>query len=256
MRGDGDNLFTISLIVASGAFVAIASFIGITMYIYNKLVLQKKIHQEAQVNHQKELVAAVLQSQENERRRIGMDLHDEVGSPLSLIRMLVGNISTDRTEFYLNKCKSLIDHIVSSVRRISHNLSPLVEGVYQLTDALEDLRDSVNDAGTIRFALNLPDETLLNEKLNHQLSLVLYRVLAELVNNSLKHSHANMIILDMELLPTGLKMSYRDNGTGLPENVKNGNGLKNIESRLTMIGAKYDLDKQHQGFKITINLII
>lgn len=254
MLNNSNHLFFTILIIVIGAFIGIISFIWIIIYIYNKLLIQRKLHQETQLNHQKELMVAMLQSQEDERKRIGMDLHDEVGSPLSLIKMLIGDTKTHQTALYLQQCKTLVNQVITSVRRICHNLSPLREGIYELNDALEDLRDSVNETGQIQLDLYMPHGELVPHYLGHPLSLALYRVINELVNNSLKHSQASMIQLSINLIKNGLTIFYQDNGIGLGQTIKMGNGLKNIESRLSTIGAQYNWGNKNKGFNLTIHL--
>jgi len=218
----------------------------------------------AEVQHQKELLHTVIASQEQERRRIGMDLHDEVGSALSSLRLMIENfVSQDRgalpAEQFNIQCKEVIDKVIVNVRHISHNLSPMVKGAYGFHDAICDFCDGVRLGGKLQVevqfseasaALSLPDAT----------ALALYRVITELVQNTVKHAGASIITLRFDLEGDNYVIRYADNGIGLPEGTGPGRagggmGLRNMESRLSMIGAEYSIGNHHdKGFRARIVL--
>lgn len=216
---------------------------------------------EAEVAHQKELLHTVITSQEQERRRIGMDLHDEVGSALSSLRLIIENYtSRDHaalpTAEFNRQCKTVIDNVIANVRHISHNLSPLVKGPYGFHDAICDFCDGINYSGRLliepRFteeaaALNLPDTV----------ALALYRVLTELVQNTVKHAKASTVVLACFLSEGEYRLDYYDDGVGLPPGTAAGQGmgLRNMESRLGMIGAGYHIgNHEGKGFRMQIDL--
>src|SRR5688572_16798827 len=144
-----DNIHLLVIIAMVGAAFLVVSFILIVIYNNNKLLKQKRKMQEAELNHQKDLLYAVIDSQEKERQRIGMDLHDEVGSSLSSLRMIMeGFIEKVKdkpdAETFCTQSKKIIDDVITNVRAISHDLSPLGKGTYDFTDALKDLQDRIN----------------------------------------------------------------------------------------------------------------
>jgi signal transduction histidine kinase len=238
--------------------IVIISFTIIIIYNYKRLVHQKRIYQEVQLANQRNLLVAIIESEEKERKRIGMDLHDEVGSLLSLLRLLIENIYTNLNESYVEQCKSIIDKIVNNVRSITYNLSPFVNEAYHFSDALEDLCDSVNQLKTIRIVLDDHTDGKL-DLIKDNTSLSLFRVLSELVNNTIKHSKASRINLKLLLNHDLLVIDYEDNGIGIHETAerKKGSGMLNIESRLSAIGADfYHRSKAGAGFNMTIKVNI
>ncbi|HEU0226627.1 MAG TPA: histidine kinase [Arachidicoccus soli] len=230
---------------------------------YKKDILQKQYQlKTAEVQYQKDLLKAVINSQEEERKRIGMDLHDEVGSTLSSLRLLVdtvldpkdkeGPLTSNSLQF-----KKTIDNIVIKVRNISHNLSPILTGAYEFYDALLDFCDDINQTSKIRIHTTIQEDAE-KVQLEHFTKLSLYRVIAEMVNNTLKHAEAQNIHIDFSLINKEYKIDYKDDGKGISLNeksIKKGIGFKNIESRLDSIDAKYSMDsKIGEGFQMNIQL--
>lgn len=256
-----DNIYFLVAIAMIGTAFLVLSFILIIIYNSNKLLKQKRKLQEAEINYQKELLYAVIDSQEKERQRIGMDLHDEVGSSLSSLRMIMENFiekvkGIPESDSFCTQSKSIIDGVITNVRNISHDLSPLGKGTYDFMDALEDLKDRVNRTGRIQMSLDLQSADF--SKLNNTSTLALYRVFAELINNTIKHAQATSIVLSAQEVEEKLSFNYKDNGIGITEDSKkqkSGIGMKNIESRLRMIGSDFKLkDAGSGGFEINIIL--
>ncbi|MET0394829.1 MAG: histidine kinase [Chitinophagaceae bacterium] len=255
-----DNIPLLVVLAMTGTALLVICFILLNIRQQNRLLLQKRRLQEAEIRYQKELLHAVIASQEQERRRIGMDLHDEVGSALSSLRMILGNWSgpgdAAATAGLQQQCKKIIDRVITDVRNISHNLSPLTRGVYGFSDAIEDLCDGVNQSGQLQVALQLDANGALN-RLDDTAALALYRVVAELINNTIKHAGAREISLSFFIDNEQLAIDYADDGKGLPpapDGRAGGMGMRNIESRLGMIGAAYRLQDQGPGFGLQIRI--
>lgn len=256
-----DDIPLLVILSMTGTALLVICFILLYIRNQNKLLLQKKKLQEAEIKYQKELLHAVITSQEQERKRIGMDLHDEVGSALSSLRMIVGNFTaggnrSSEADSFNQQCKRIIDRVITDVRNIAHNLSPLTKGVYGFADAIEDLCDSINQSGKIQVSLGLPANGVLS-KLDDTTALALYRVLAELINNTIRHAQAQNIALSFALKENQLIIDYTDDGQGLPEiagAAGKGMGMRNIESRLGIIGAEYSLKSEKPGFAVQIRL--
>jgi len=244
----------------SGTFILVSSFILFSIRNQNKLLKQRQQFQQAQIAHQKELLHAVIESQEAERKRIGQDLHDDVGTTVSGLRLLIdmfipASENDTRHIAFLQSSKSIIDKIVKDVRNISHNLSPTTLRYYGLAAAITEHCTIINQSGKLGITLTNDAETLL-EKLTLPVSTALYRVLEELLNNTIKHSGASKANILFTPGNNSLIIDYADNGKGLmPEGVtaKKGMGLQNIESRLLNINAIFTMDPyEGKGFHIKI----
>jgi signal transduction histidine kinase len=89
MQNTTDNIYILVILGMAGTFLLVVSFIFFSMRNQNKLLRQRQHFQQAQIEHQKELLRAVIESQEAERKRIGQDLHDDVGTTVSGLRLLI-----------------------------------------------------------------------------------------------------------------------------------------------------------------------
>jgi signal transduction histidine kinase len=259
MQNTTDNIYILVILGMAGTFLLVVSFILFSIRNQNKLLRQRQHFQQAQIDHQKELLRAVIDSQEAERKRIGQDLHDDVGTTVSGLRLLIemfkpGNDVKNHEDF-TQSTKTIIDKVVKDVRNISHNLSPSTLRYYGLAAAINEHCTIINQSGKLEIALaNNAEQTL--EKLPLQTSTALYRVLEELLNNTIKHSGASKANINLDMENNNLHIDYADNGKGLTadvESVKKGMGMQNIESRLLNINATYTLTPYSgKGFSIKI----
>lgn len=246
-----DNIYILVILAMVGTAVIVVFFILLQMRNQNKILHQKRKIQEAEIAHQKDLLQSVITSQEAERKRIGMDLHDEVGAALSTLRIKIEKNAVDNPAagILTSTYKSDIDKIIDNMRTISHSLSPRISGNFGFYDAIHELSDGVNRSGKINMILNF-DESKLPAFTNEQAPMALYRVIAELINNTLKHASAHQIQLDIDIADSKLNIGYKDDGIGLsqkPDAKSNGMGMQNIESRLGIIGAEWEIQKPENG---------
>ncbi|WDF77420.1 histidine kinase [Mucilaginibacter sp. KACC 22773] len=254
-----DNIYVLLLISMGGLFMLVVSFVLI--FIRNQNNLLKKQHQlqQAELAHQQELLKTIIVSQEAERKRIGQDLHDDVGTALSNLRITIemfNNVTTTGSGEFSSTCKYQIDKIVQDVRHISHNLSPPGLELYGFMGSLEDLTEFITATGKLQ--VNITDNANpVTDQLGAEVSLSLYRVFEELLNNTLKHANASLVNIKFDIADDYLLISYHDNGRGIAvaDKTKKGMGRQNIESRLGIIGAAYEDDfPGRTGFNINIRL--
>jgi signal transduction histidine kinase len=249
-----DNIFLLVLFAMVGTFILAASFIFFFLRYQRKIALQKAAMQKAEVEYSTQLLNATLLSQEEERKRIGRDLHDDVGASLSNLKMIMAQ--TVETDVAKEKYKPLIDNIITTVRTISHTLSPPGLELFGFEYAVQELVDSFNVAGTIKVELkNTVGEKL--DTLSKPTALALYRVLQELFSNTIKHANATKIGITFIDQNNELVFIYEDDGKGIAinNNAPVGMGMKNIEARLRMIGAEFSITSSpNNGFKLTVNV--
>jgi signal transduction histidine kinase len=253
------ELFILLIISIAGTGLIIIGFILVQVRNQKKMLEKQRQLAAAELNHQKDLLEAVISSQETERQRIGSDLHDEVGTVLSSLRMLIEKhespVQDVATEAFNTQSKEMIDRVVKQVREIAHNLSPHINGEHGLHDALYALCDTVNATGTVQVT-SMFNETSVPKNLPEATALSLYRVLAELINNTLKHAHAKNIIISIETTNNQLEITYTDDGVGfLTRTASAGMGLQNIESRISVTGGRYTMHSSPgNGMQLHITL--
>jgi signal transduction histidine kinase len=251
-----DNIYVLLLISMGGVFMLVVSFVLIFIRNQNNLLKKQRELQQAELRHQQDLLKTIIVSQEAERKRIGQDLHDDVGTALSNLRITIEMFNDAAIGEFSDTCKYQIDKIVQDVRHISHNLSPPGLELYGFMGTLEELSEFITVTGKLQ--VNITDNTnSLPDRFGTGVSLSLYRVFEELLNNTLKHANATQVNINFDIADDYLLISYRDDGQGIAasDKTKKGMGRQNIESRLGIIGAAYEDDfPAHKGFNMNIRL--
>lgn len=252
-----DNIYLLIFYSVLAIFILVTFFLVLYIKNQNMLWQQRKLFQETEIQQQKELLSAVIESQEIERKRIGQDLHDEIGGTLSAIKLMLNAAKNQgsASEETINQAKQQIDKIIVDVRNLSHDLSPpglAMFGLYTTLDAFVSLINNTKEIEVIVTHEPLIEERLLDEKSE----LALFRVITQLIANTLKHANATKIDISFKPNEQKLEIDYSDNGKGfdiLVLNAKKGIGMQNIQSRLQMVNATYVINtKPNEGFKINI----
>ncbi len=200
---------------------------------------------------------SMINGQEIERTRIANDLHDSLGGLLSTLKLQYDALQMDHkklgTDGAYQKIYNLIDHACDEVRDIARNLKPASLEKIGLTAAINDLinRYSANGNPEIFLHSNRIDDILTNDKKLH-----VYRIVQELLNNTLKHAEATELDVQLTRREKELFLKVEDNGKGFDEHkVKKGLGLENIRSRLNMLNGELELDSSpNKGTSVMINI--
>jgi signal transduction histidine kinase len=240
------------LLLASG----VVGFI----FLYQRQIIRRDFaFKEAEAKHQQELYHGTLNAIESERKRLARDLHDEVGASLSALRLLVGQMQQRSNEDAIieinsNKCKVLIDKTIDNVRRISNDLLPQGLEEFGLAYAVEGLCEKTMEISKIEISLRIEKMNSISTKI----SLNVYRLIQELLNNAVKHSEATNINLTLKIRNHILEIDYTDNGKGFDyaeAYQKRSLGLKNIETRTEMIDGSTKFEtKPNDGLKLNVKI--
>jgi signal transduction histidine kinase len=218
---------------------------------------QQKIR-ELEDNIKMSSMRSVIEGQEIERERIAKDLHDSLGGLLSTIKLQFDNVRSKRNDLSdmkeYNQAHKLLDTAVDEVRTISRNLQPGSLHDLGLVSAIKDL---IN-----RFeADHYPDIDFqyykMPEKMDKMISLSVYRIIQELLTNSLKHAKANEILIQINTEDDELVIQYEDDGIGFdPNNLKRkGMGIENIRSRVNYMHGSLTMDsRQGEGMSVMIRI--
>jgi two-component system, NarL family, sensor kinase len=228
------------------------------------LIYQRRLHkQQMQISemesaHKLDLLHSNIESVELERKRIAADLHDEVGSMLSTLRLMIGRVATgsnERTRKIVEESTEMIDQGIATVRRLSHHIMPPGLEMFGLVDSIEVLCEKISDSGKIDASLS-PTNTI--QRFAPKIELGLYRIAQELTNNTIKHAGASHITFTLDIQTDQIIMTYSDDGKGMdPGLLKNGRGLglKNIESRVSFLGGNLEwITAPEKGLKTIIIL--
>lgn len=189
-------------------------------------------------NQESEVYASILKGQEQERERIAQDLHDRLGGTLAALKLSLRKPENSVQE----EDMAIIDTAVNEVRSISHNLSTGLVYKYGLNTAVDQLFRSLQNSKGMQFNLYLHPDI---GKLGQALGIELYRVVQELVSNTLKHAKASEVSLQTNFIEDKFNLIYEDNGVGFdPDNIKGGIGLVNVRRRVEKIGGQFHIDAQ------------
>lgn len=223
-----------------GVVASVAMSIGV-MYAHKLFKYIDRLDRQRQLWNRR-ILTAVLRTEEKTRSRFSKELHDGLGPLLSSAKMSLsalskGEQSAEQREILANTAY-VIDEAIRSLREISNNLSPHVLNDFGLARGVQNFIDrsaGIHDV-KIRFTTNLR-----NERFETDTEVILYRVICELINNSLKHAACSAISLSLSKTGGELALDYSDNGKGFdPQAMMDcGMGLSNIASRVNSLGGTF-----------------
>jgi signal transduction histidine kinase len=214
------------------------------------------------VRSEKRVINAIINTEENERKRFAKDLHDGLGPILSTVKMslsaLTERIKDQSGSVILNNTNHLINEAISTIKDISNNLSPHVLSNFGLASAISAFTNKINQtkAVEIDFKSNMETQRLDNDK-----EVVIYRAVCELINNSVLHSGASRIEIELNKHEKFITLQFYDNGRGfdtssLSKEDTKGMGLSNIETRVKTVEGVFILESTPgKGTSALIKLI-
>ena len=204
------------------------------------------------------LMTAVIRTEERSRATISRELHDGLGPLLSSAKMSLSALSraelNERERETLQSTAAVIDEAIRSLRDISNNLSPHVLNNFGLMRGIKNFVDRTRSLHNVDIEFRT---SLRDERYDSNIEVIVYRVICELINNSLKHSGCTKINLSLKHHNDRLTIDYSDNGCGfLPSEVSDsGMGLSNIRSRVQSLGGKLRLvSSKGEGMSAHINI--
>ncbi|HAZ00991.1 MAG: hypothetical protein A2W95_01960 [Bacteroidetes bacterium GWA2_40_14] len=212
---------------------------------------------------ERKLYTALIEGEERERNRFSKELHDGLGPLLSTIKLyfqwLAETEASDKKQMIIDKGTNNIDEAIQTLREISNNLSPRSLSIFGLTNTLISFIDGINQIQRV----NIQFKSNLKKGFNTSLEISLYRIILELINNSLKHSKANEILIQLMFDETTrrINLDYADDGIGF--NVKEvqqnekGNGLPNIQNRVLSFNGYFGITShKNRGMQVKIEIPI
>lgn len=224
-------------------FLVLTSLGVILFFVFSrrKIIQKEKEKADMRIANQEKVLQTSIAVQETERKRIAQDLHDAISSKLNVVSLTTNVLLSDsqineNQKQTLEQILDITSTTLESSRRIAHDLLPPILSKFGLKAALQELFDEFCKNTTINIEYNL-EELQLSE--TNQLHL--FRIVQELINNSVRHGKANKIDVSLLSKPSGFKFNYSDNGKGfdvLEVNKNAGIGLQNIKSRTKILDAE------------------
>ncbi|MEM9546048.1 MAG: ATP-binding protein [Bacteroidota bacterium] len=232
--------------------LAIAIIVFFLVY-QKRLFAQRESMQRMEADHQKDMLRYSFEAQEAERKRIAYDLHDDLGSALSALRIYIKqmdpSVPAEAYNDLKNETAQLIDKVIDTIRVITLDLYPPNLDHLNFVQACNNLFQRVQKMSKIEVHF----EYNVLPVLTNREELYCYRILQELIENTIKHAQATMIHVVFESDFNGFELNYEDNGVGFdPEEIKkapSGLGIKSIVSRSNTLNAAIEINTQkNEGF--------
>jgi len=250
----------IYFLIVIGIGIMLALGLSLVYFYYrasNKILQQELKSQEV-------LLEKTILTQERERKRIAKDLHDDVGNKLNVIHLMAEDIkhrSNSNPEMLssIKDMSAVVNAAIGTTRRIAHDLLPPVLEQFGLEHALNELIEHYNNSNQIVIKLKvLTTQFPISNQMNE---LNLFRIIQELISNSVKHGKAAEISIGLQTHQNNLEISYKDDGQGFDASNSNkmneGLGMKNIESRLKILKGKWEYSSSEgNGFDTILTIPI
>jgi signal transduction histidine kinase len=245
MQSGFEILTMVSVGVLAMLVLALAVIFFVVLYyqrgIKTRLELETLRRQQAE-----ERVRVITDTQEAERKRISVQLHDEVGASLSSINILLGRLRLKwpgECPEIVGEANSQLNTVIGEIRNIVQNISPALVERFGYLEAVGDICYKLNKTGLFKasFENRIPNDKTFKDKSSE---LMLYRITQELSGNVLKHSKADNVAICAEIKDDFFILSMFDDGIGFDADSassKKSLGLANIRSRVEALDGTFSI---------------
>jgi len=236
--------------------ISLLMFIA-SIYIRQIFNWQGKINKLRKENEAK-VLSAIIKTEEKERQKFSKELHDGLGPILSSIKMAISAVNKsiigNTNEKIIKKTELAVDNAIISIKEISNNLSPHILERFGLEKAIKTFTDTIITRENLEIILS---SNLAGKRYNYNIEVILYRIIGELITNTLKHASASKVEISLFNYEEKLELFYSDTGIGfdIKNNNRKGMGLSNINSRVKSLDGEIEMHSKHkQGFFLKITL--
>ncbi|MBK7289932.1 MAG: hypothetical protein KBF82_03250 [Chitinophagaceae bacterium] len=262
MNNTNHELLLYVIIGIAAMFVFGFSFLLVVVRSQRKKSQLQKSISKLRVEQQNQLIEAAVRSEEQERHRIAETLHDEVGAILSSAKLHLLGIKADvldeKDQKLHEKGRELLNDVIQKVRGISHNLHSNILKEFGLNEAIRHFVRKVTEGSMLNASTNL-DDNYATENPENDISI--YRIVQELINNTLKYANATEFLISSVLTGNELDLAIFHNGDGLTQEQfeelryqKEGLGLKNIQNRIILLKGSIYFTGGTEGYRINIHV--
>lgn len=248
MTSDITYLLVLGIAVMLGLMLSVLLAV---MFSFRKKNQHRRAMEALREQQQNQLIEAAIRSEEGERHRIAETLHDEVGAILSSAKLHLLGIKQqeldERDKRLHEKGAGLLNDVIKRVRGISHNLHSNILKEFGFNEAIRHFLAQTTGASL------LETETALDDRYpgaSQEKDMSLYRIIQELVNNTIKYAGARSIRIDSVYIAGELTLQLTHNGSGLSQEEfetfsfkKEGLGLKNIRNRIFLLQGSIHFSK-------------
>jgi len=258
----GKSDIIIFLLVTTVIILLLTGLIIMLIYLYKKKQLSYQQTVDAlKLDHEKNLMAAQLEMQENTFQHISREIHDNISLSLTLAKLHLNTLNLDQraqASFQVHSSIELISNSINNLSGISKSLNSDIIGSQGLIKALENEIQRIRETGLFSIEFSITGEPAYMET---KKELIIFRIVQEAFNNIIRHAKASICRLVLHYNSNALRIEISDDGAGfdvageVKRQHKNKAGLKNMETRTKMIGGEMQIEsKTGQGsvLKFTI----
>lgn len=228
--------------------------VAFIFFFLNKRVEFKVSLKQKDVEKDIAIKQTAVDTQEAERKRIGEDLHDDIGPKLGILKMQLEMVGMKHPEV-----KSSIKPVVTElretmkhVRKVSHDLVPQVLYEIGLAASIKSISKQVDGMSGLSSEATISSDLVEMDK---KKELVIYRIVQESVNNALNYASASRIDITLAIIDGVIRVEIKDNGVGIDKKAKAGLGLQSMKDRATTFnGAVQVSSESNAGTTIALNL--
>ena len=246
-------------LITGTLFMVIMTFVVVVFayLIQKKLIRKERAYREIELLLQKqELKSAysLIDVQEQERKRIASEVHDNIGSLLATLKIysdLVIEREQDSEIKHLNrKINGIIETVIEEIRKIAHSLDSDALRNFGLPAALKQLCEAISNSGKLEVKSFID----LHYPMEGEISLHLYRIIQELFTNTLKHAQAMKIRFEITQVNGDISIIHQDDGHGFDPQAPAGMGLTNIRSRIQRFNGEMKVQSSTSGTTFIIEI--
>ncbi len=210
-------------------------------------------------NTEKEIVNAIIETEEKDRRYFAQELHDGLAPILSTTKLFLQSISeaktADKAKYFWQNATESLDEAIISLKEISNRLSPHVLKNFGLVSALQVFISKIQLSSKIKIEFT----SNFNERIDNIVEVTFYRITTELIHNTLKHANASKITIQLVKMTDSLSLNYVDDGIGFDvvnmEQNREGLGLFNLQNRIKSLSGNIEIQSvPEQGVNIYANI--
>ena len=254
--------FLIKSLIGS-TFTLLIVFLSLYLSYKHKQNLQGQKIRELEKEKQLAATEAVLKGEEQERSRLAKDLHDGLGGMLSGIKysfqtMKVNLIMTPQNQLTFERSMDMLDSSIKEMRRVAQNMMPESLVRFGLGTALQDYCEDINSSGALQISYQ--SFGLEDHDFEQTMAITIYRIIQELINNTLKHAAAKTAIVQITKSDNLLAITVEDDGKGFDPGIldlSKGMGWINIRHRVDFLKGKLDISSLvGNGTSVHIEFII
>ncbi|AJR08977.1 signal transduction histidine-protein kinase/phosphatase UhpB [Photobacterium gaetbulicola] len=257
ISGSFDTDLELQSFIATQALIGLGLGIAISrQYLLSQQLKKANENLQAELHNKKQLAKQLVHVEEDIRKSVARELHDEIGQNITAIQiqsMLAKRLAnSEQAETIADTTHELAMRIHTSTRQLLKQLRPQALDEMGLEAAIRQLATEMRfKERQVDFKLNFG---ILADRLDEVTAVTLYRIVQELLNNICKHAQASEV--QLSLMPgSQFSLELRDNGVGLPDDWRSrGHGLRGIEERVHALSGQMTIRSNKLGCRITVNL--